>query len=142
MPSSVLVAMRVKATPERAFEAFTGEIGVWWKPNGLFQFTPRDSGVVAFEMGEGGRFSETLDDGSVFEIGRISVWAPPHRLVFSSLQASFTPEQSTYVHVRFEAAGDETRVTVEHFGWDTVPQQHVARHGFPLSVFLQRHAEW
>jgi hypothetical protein len=23
-----------------------------------------------------------------------------------------------------------------------VPQKHVARHGFPLGVFQQRHAEW
>jgi phosphatidylserine/phosphatidylglycerophosphate/cardiolipin synthase-like enzyme len=41
-----------------------------------------------------------------------------------------------------EAAGDETRVLVEHFGRDTLPQEHVARHGFPLDVFLRRHAEW
>jgi hypothetical protein len=38
--------------------------------------------------------------------------------------------------------GDETRVTVQHTGWDSVPAGHVARHGFPLGVFLQRHAEW
>jgi hypothetical protein len=44
--------------------------------------------------------------------------------------------------VRFEPAGDETRVTVEHFGWDTIPREHAARHGFPLEVFLRRHAEW
>ena len=27
-------------------------------------------------------------------------------------------------------------------GWDTVPAEHVARHGFPNVVFLQRHGEW
>jgi hypothetical protein len=46
------------------------------------------------------------------------------------------------VRVRFEAVGDETRVTVEHQGWDSIPQQHATRHGFPLSDFLQREAEW
>jgi hypothetical protein len=39
-------------------------------------------------------------------------------------------------------AGDETRVTVEHFGWDTIPQESAARHTFPLAVFQQLHAEY
>ncbi|HEY4846368.1 MAG TPA: hypothetical protein VIH87_00890 [Methylocella sp.] len=38
--------------------------------------------------------------------------------------------------------GQETRLTVEHCGWETVPPEHVARHGFPDTVFLRRHAEW
>src|SRR5690606_26686140 len=37
--SRVLVSLRVRATPTRAFSAFTEEIGRWWRPNGLFQFT-------------------------------------------------------------------------------------------------------
>jgi len=39
--SRVLVSLRVKASPERAFEAFVNEIGAWWQPNPLFTFTPR-----------------------------------------------------------------------------------------------------
>ncbi|MCI0466029.1 MAG: ATPase, partial [Beijerinckiaceae bacterium] len=50
--------------------------------------------------------------------------------------------QITGVEVRFEPAGDATRVTVEHWGWDTVPQDHAARHAFPDAIFLQRHGEW
>jgi hypothetical protein len=46
------------------------------------------------------------------------------------------------VHVRFEAVDGETRVVVEHTGWDTIAPAHVARHGFPLAAFLQREAEW
>jgi hypothetical protein len=38
--------------------------------------------------------------------------------------------------------GAETRVTVEHRGWDSVPAAHVARHGFPDGVFLRRHGDW
>jgi hypothetical protein len=33
-------------------------------------------------------------------------------------------------------------VTVEHYGWDAIPQEHAARHGFPLAAFQQREAEW
>jgi uncharacterized protein YndB with AHSA1/START domain len=142
MASRILVAVRVRATPERAFEAFTCEIGAWWRPNGLFQFSRDGPGVFAFETGPEGRFTETLKDGSVFEIGRISLWQPPHRLVFTWRQASFTAEQLTEVHVTFEPAGAETRVTVEHFGWETLPRRHVAKHNFPDTIFLQRHAEW
>ncbi len=55
MPPQVLVALRVKASPERAFAAFTDEIGLWWCPNGLFQFHPLGTGRLSFEPGVGGR---------------------------------------------------------------------------------------
>ena len=142
MSSRSLVALRVQASPSRAFEVFTSEIGAWWRPNALFAFTPKDPGVLAFEPGEGGRLFQTLASGKVFEIGKVKVWSPPSRLVFGWRQASFSPEQTTEVEVRFEAVGEETRVTVEHTGWDRVPAAHVARHGFPAVVFLRRHGEW
>lgn len=141
MTSKVYVALRVKASPERAFSAFVGEIGAWWRPNGLFQTTPRAPGVLAFEAGEGGRLTETLESGKVFEIGRILVWEPPARLVFSWRQANFPPDLHTQVEVRFEAVGEETRVSVEHRGFDQVPEG-AARHGFPDQVLLMRLAEW
>lgn len=141
MTSKVYVALRVKASPDRAFAAFVGEIGAWWRPNGLFQTTPRAPGVLAFEPGEGGRLTETLANGKVFEIGRILVWEPPHRLVFSWRQANFPPELTTQVEVRFEAVGEETRVSVEHRGFDQVPEG-AARHGFPDEALLMRLADW
>ena len=141
MTSKVDVALRVKASPERAFAAFVGEIGAWWRPNSLFQTTPRAPGRLAFEPGEGGRLTETLASGKVFEIGRILVWEPPHRLTFSWRQANFPPELTTQVEVCFEAVGEETRVSVEHRGFDQVPEG-AARHGFPDEVLLMRLAEW
>jgi uncharacterized protein YndB with AHSA1/START domain len=142
MTSRVLVSLRVAVTPARAFAAFVDEIGAWWRPNGLFQFTPRAPGRLAFEPELGGRLTETQADGEVFEIGRITAWEPGARLAFTWRQARFEPDQSTEVDVRFEPVGEETRVTVEHRGWDTVPQAHVARHGFPDAIFLRRHGEW
>jgi uncharacterized protein YndB with AHSA1/START domain len=140
--SRVVVALRVKATPERAFDVFTREIGLWWRHNPLFQFTPRDPGVLSFEPGAEGRLIETLANGKVFEIGRIRAWEPPSRLVVGWRQAAFRPGQDTEVEVRFEPVGDQTRVTVEHRGWESVPQDHVARHSFPDAIFLRRHGEW
>jgi uncharacterized protein YndB with AHSA1/START domain len=140
--SRILVALRVPATPERAFAAFTEEIGAWWRPNGMFNFTPRSPGVLSFETGPQGRLVETLPSGKVFEVGKVRAWEPPSRLVFGWRQAAFAPDQDTEVEVTFEQVGAETRVTVVHTGWDTVPQSHVARHGFPDGLFLTRHAEW
>lgn len=142
MTSRVVVALRVKASPERTFQVFVRDIGLWWRPNPIFAFTPRSPGVLSFDGGEDGRLIETLPSGKVFEIGRIRVWEPPHRLAFSWRQATFTPEQDTEVTITFEPVEDETRVTVEHRGWDTVPAAHVAKHGFPEPLFLRRHAEW
>ncbi|HKV55163.1 MAG TPA: SRPBCC domain-containing protein [Candidatus Binataceae bacterium] len=142
MSSRILVALRVAATPERAFEVFTREIGTWWRNNSLFQFTRRKPGILSFEPGPSGRLIETQPDGAIFEIGRIMTWEPGVRLAFNWRQESFTAEQMTRVEVRFEPVGDETRVTVEHHGWDTIPAEHVARHGFPGGVFLRRHGEW
>jgi uncharacterized protein YndB with AHSA1/START domain len=140
--SAVMVALRVRAAPERAFEAFTRDVALWWRPNPLFQFTPRSPGRLAFEPFEGGRFTETLESGKVFEIGRIRVWAPGVRLVFGWRCAWFAPDQETEVEVRFEAVGAETRVTVEHRGWDAIPAENAARHGFPTPVFLAQEADW
>lgn len=142
MTSKVYVAVRVPADPMRAFEAFTEEIGSWWRPSALFAITPRGDGTLAFEPGVGGRLTTTLANGKEFEIGSVSVWEPGARLVFTWRHASFTPEQCTEVEVRFEAVGEETRVAVEHRAWDTIPQDHVARHGFPEHATLERVAEW
>lgn len=141
MTASVIVSLRVGAAPLRAFEAFTNDIGHWWVRNPLFMLTPRGDGCLRFEPGEGGRLVTTFADGSEFEVGRISIWRPGERLALTWRQASFAPGQSTDLDVRFEAVGDETRVTVEHRGWDTIPRTHVARHGFELLLFQRRQAE-
>jgi hypothetical protein len=52
------------------------------------------------------------------------------------------------LHVRFDNVEDpagavaQTRVVVEHFGWDHIPPEHAARHGFPLTTFQLRFAQW
>jgi uncharacterized protein YndB with AHSA1/START domain len=138
----VLVSLRVKTSPARAFEIFTRDIGIWWTPNTLFRFTPCSPGKLAFEPREGGRFAETLANGTVFEIGRIRIWRPGERLVFGWRQSTFGPGQDTEVEITFEAVGTETRVTVIHRGWDSIPPEHAARHRFPDVIFLRRHGEW
>jgi uncharacterized protein YndB with AHSA1/START domain len=139
----VLVATRVPCEPAEAFARFTKEIGEWWQPNGLFQFSEGRTGTLAFESGEGGRLTETYSDGTAFVVGVVSTWAPPRLLVLSWRYASFPPELSTELHVTFEPTRPgETRVTIEHYGWETIPSDHATRHQFPLATFQLRFAEW
>ena len=150
--SRVLVALRVPVPAARAFSAFTDQIGDWWKPNGLFQLGDGRDGTLAFEPGPEGRLVETYPDGSSFVVGHIRAWEPPRRLVVSWRHASFASGQETELHVRFDDVEDpagadagpvvQTRVVVEHFGWDRIPPEHAARHGLPLATFQLRFAEW
>jgi uncharacterized protein YndB with AHSA1/START domain len=139
----VLVATRVPCEPAEAFTRFTAEIGEWWQPNDLFQFSEGRTGTLAFESREGGRLIETYDDGTAFVVGVIRTWAPPRLLVLSWRYASFSPDLSTELHVIFEPTGPgQTRVTVEHYGWEAIPSDHASRHNFPVATFQLRFAEW
>lgn len=138
MSAATLVSLRVQASPERAFEAFTAEIGQWWRESPLFQLTPRGDGTLRFEPGLGGRLVTELANGKVFEIGRVTAWEPGVRLALTWRQASFRPGQETRLEVRFEPLGAETRITVEHRGWETVPRDHAARHGLELVLFQRQ----
>ena len=150
--SRVFVALRVPVPAARAFAAFTEEIADWWQPNGLFQFTEGRTGTLAFEPGPDGRLVETYPDGTSFVVGHVRAWDPPRRLVLSWRHASFAVDQETELHVRFDDVEDpveasagtvaQTRVVVEHFGWDRIPPEHAARHGFPLATFQLHFAEW
>ena len=146
MTSRVVVSIRVPCSPIQAFEVFTDEIGDWWQHSEMFKFTPRSPGKLAFEPPSNttqGRLVEQLPNGKTFEIGPVRVWAPGEKLVVGWRQATFGPDQATEVEVRFEPVGNDTRVTVEHRGWEVVPQAHVARHGLPLPLFYQWQAgQW
>ncbi|WP_432768882.1 MAG: ATPase [Sphingopyxis sp.] len=142
MTAAVIVALRVAATPARAFEVFTRDIGRWWQSHALFELSRRGDGALRFDpAGPGGRLVTRFADGDEWEIGAVRHWEPGERLAFAWRLPSFAPEQTTEVEVRFEAVGAETRVTVEHRGWDGIPQGHVARHGFELMLFQRRLGE-
>lgn len=141
MTAAVIVSVRVGAPPLRAFKVFTEEIGEWWTSNPLFQLTPDGDGYLRFEPRKGGRLIAILENGNEFEVGRITVWQPGERLALTWRQATFAPDQTTELEVRFEAIRDETRVTVEHRGWNAIPEDHAARHGIDLMLFQRRLAD-
>jgi hypothetical protein len=140
--AAVIVALRVAASPGRAFDVFTREIGTWWQSHPLFALSPDGDGTLRFDPeGPDGRLVTRFADGSEWEIGRVACWRPGERLAFGWRLPSFAAGQATAVDVRFEAVGAETRVTVEHRGWDGIPRGHAARHGFDLLLFQRRLGE-
>lgn len=116
-------AVEVPCDPDTAFEIFTRDIGMWWKRGTNYWNDPANGQALRFEPHVGGRLVEVhdLETGEGFEIGRVLVWEPGKRLVFTWRQDDWAPPESTEVEVRFEPAGNGTRVVVVHGGWDRVP---------------------
>jgi uncharacterized protein YndB with AHSA1/START domain len=131
----VSVSTVVGVDPATAFAVFTENIAAWWKPKVKHLFQASRTGAMKFERGPGGRLLEEYADAPPFEVGRVLTWTPGERLVFEWRQAGFAPHEVTQVDVRFEAVGGGTRVTLEHRGWDALPPDHPARHGFTGSAF-------
>ncbi len=139
---SVIATTIVATDPATAFEVFTAEVNAWWKQGPRFRPSVHGPGVLRFEPGVGGRLLETYDDQSSFEFGRVKVWEPGECLVFEMIGRDFGPGESTEVEIRFEAAGENTRVTVEHRGWDRFPDDHPARHGLGEPAFSDVMSVW
>ncbi len=141
---AVRVTTVVEVAPEAAFAVFTGELDAWWRGGPRFRWHPERKGRLVLEPGEGGRFLEVYPDDAdePFEVGRVRVWDPPRRLVFSFRARSFAPDESTEVEVRFEPEGDATRVSVEHRGWAALRSDHPARHGMDASAFGNMMGAW
>jgi uncharacterized protein YndB with AHSA1/START domain len=117
---SVTASVEVGVDPTTAFEVFTDDIGAWYK-RGPYSFKdPKRALGVRFEPGVGGRLLEVHDaaTGEGIEWGRVLVWEPGARLVFSDLLSSAPPAPVTEVEVRFTRVASGTRVTLEHRGLD------------------------
>jgi len=137
----------VAVPPEAAFRLFTEQIDLWWRRGRRYRVAPDDRGLMALEPAVGGRVFESWHDAGgqprVREIGRVQVWEPPRRLVFSWRAANFAPHESTEVEVRFAATpAGHTTVSVEHRGWAAVRPDHPARHGQAVPAFIRMMGLW
>jgi uncharacterized protein YndB with AHSA1/START domain len=102
----------------RAFEVFTSSINSWW-PH-AYHIGQAEVAEVILELREGGRWYERGVDGTECDWGRVLVWDPPNRLVFTwqingCWQFDSDPAHASEIDVVFTAAGPhETVVEVEH----------------------------
>lgn len=137
-PQGVAVreSIEVPTTPAQAFELWTSGINRWWKRGTRYWNDGKRARGLRFEPRIGGRFIEVYDEatGEGLEIGRIKVWEPGRRVVYSWREAGWKPGEITEVEVRFELAGTGTRVTVTHSGWETVSDGHRLHQGYAYGV--------
>jgi uncharacterized protein YndB with AHSA1/START domain len=111
-------ALIVNLPVERVFDVFTQNMGAWWPATHHIAKQPFTE--ITVEPRAGGRWFERAADGSECEWGRVMVWEPPNRVVFSwHLQPDWKfdpdPEKASEVEIRFFAdGGDKTRLELEH----------------------------
>jgi uncharacterized protein YndB with AHSA1/START domain len=121
---AVRCTITVPAPPERAFLAFVRGFGEWWPQEYTWSGGVLES--IGIEPGEGGRCYERGPHGFRCDWGRVLVWLPPRRLVFSwQISPTRAPEpnpaRASQVEVRFAETEGGAKVELEH--------RHFDRHG-------------
>ncbi len=116
----VFKSVTVAVAPARAFEAFTQQMGSWWKPSHSIGENPFVD--IRIEPHEGGRWFEIDADGNECPWGRVMVWEPPTRAVLAwqiNGEWEYDPAFETELELRFVAVGESaTRVELEHRNLD------------------------
>ena len=112
----VVKSVVVKLLIQAAFRLFTEEMHTWW-PLVTHSVGGEQAEGCFLEGWVGGRIFEQDKDGSESEWGRVLVWEPPHRLVFTFYPGR-TPDSSQEVEVAFLPEENGTRLTLTHRGWE------------------------
>lgn len=125
----VMRRLEVKADQQTAFETFTSRIGSWW-PKEKYSVGGAKVASVVMENKLGGTIYEEWDDGERRPWGKVVVFDPHDRLVFTWHPGS-DEGRATEVQVTFIADGDITRVELEHRGWEVLGDgAETARDGY------------
>jgi len=135
---SVQVTTIISVEPKHAFEVFTEETDLWWGKGPRYRPLSHPQGRMVFEKRVGGRLLECVEeeDISPFVLGRIEVWDPPSRLVFSMGGRDFGSEDWPIVEISFVPVPEGTRVSLEHRGFAALAATHPVRHGLKGRAFL------
>ena len=99
----------LSCAPAHAFVLFTERASDWWPRLLRHTADPRSE----IRMLADGRFWERAADGHEVDLGRVTLWEPPQRLVLDFYPGT-DAQHPTEVVVRFAAEGGGTRVVVEH----------------------------
>jgi uncharacterized protein YndB with AHSA1/START domain len=112
------IAFDVACPPERAFEIWTRQTGMWWPTSHTVSGQP-DVDVV-IEPGVGGRIYERTPAGEEHDWGQVTAWDPPSRISYL-WHLRQDRADATEVEIAFAATGQTgTRVSIEHRGWDAL----------------------
>ena len=117
MTSPLRITFDVACPAEHAFATWTSRIGTWWPPDHTVT-GDRDLAIV-LESGVGGRIYEQAPDGTEHEWGQVTVWQPPTRLAYRWYLGRDQAD-ATEVEICFRPHGDNTRIDIEHRGWERV----------------------
>ena len=126
-------SITVDRNAERAFRFFTEQFDAWWPKETHSMGADRDGITPArlvMESGVGGRLFEVSADGTERFWGRIGIWEPGKRLVFS-WGFDKPQEHRTEVEVKFTDLGDGgTRIDLTHRNWENDPKGAELREGY------------
>ena len=119
---AVTHSVLVPLSPDAAFELFTERFGDWW-PKDSHHIADAPCAEALLEPRAGGRWFERAEDGSECDWGYVRELDRPDRLVLAwhlTPDWKFDPDPSkaTEVEVTFSAEDDQTRVTLEHRGFE------------------------
>jgi len=117
---TVTASIEVPVDPKAAFDAFTTDIGVWWKRGTRYWVDPARAVAMRCEPRVGGRLVEVYDPttGEGHDVGLVTAWEPGSRLHFTWRMPDWPEGVGTDVEVDFEPVGANTLVSVVHHGWD------------------------
>ena len=113
----VVKSVHVNCGVANAFEVFTRGIGSWW-PLDQLALAPGEVKEVVWEERQGGEVYEISTSGERSHWATVLEWEPPSRLVLA--WNILDRGDVTEVEVRFLAADGQTRVELEHRGWENV----------------------
>ncbi len=110
--------------PDEAFRRFTAGMGDWWPLAAHSVAGGVSGGGVTFDERA---IVERAADGAEHVWGRVQVWEPPERLVFT-WHPGRDPATAQEIEVRFEPHAAGSRVTLEHRGWERYGEGAAAMH--------------
>ena len=111
-PVTLVVRRKIRATPERLFEAWTqpAQLKQWWGPEEVTCIAAE----VDLRVGGRYRIANQFPDGRVvWIVGEFQVIEPPHSLTYT-WQIEHSSEPAECVTVRFEPADNVTEVIITH----------------------------
>lgn len=119
-------SLHIHAVPEKVFRAYVERINDWWPWKGkdfTYSFAPKSTAgkEIHFEPRLGGRYYERFADGTQYDIGKITVYEPPHKLAFTWRGPDWPGE--SLIEIEFAADGEHTTLTLTHSGFDIFKDQ-------------------